>query len=115
MIKYFVDGQPRYLVGKTSYTEEEWNKIQEETRKKDFLSGYNDRKAHCYDKWYRYNRSDEGKAYDEGVQKCVNEAHSKKWMEEDENFHIIECVEAKLVNAPEGIKAEFYIDRNKVN
>lgn len=59
------------------------------TAEADYKAGYNDRNNHCYDKWYRYNRWDEGKAYDEGVKACVAKNHSKAWMEEDEYFHFI--------------------------
>ena len=39
----------------------------------DERNGYLDRCSGYYDKWYRYNRSDEGKAYDRGVQKALEE------------------------------------------
>ena len=39
----------------------------------DTQHGYNDRMAGYYDKWYRYNRLDEGAAYDRG---CVNAVNS---------------------------------------
>lgn len=32
----------------------------------DFNAGKKDKKAGYYDKWYRYNRTDDGKAYDDG-------------------------------------------------
>ena len=34
--------------------------------------GYIDRIAGFYDKWYRYNRSDDGAAYDTGCVKAVD-------------------------------------------
>ena len=34
------------------------------TTVKDFKSGERDAKAGFYDKWYRYNRTDDGAAYD---------------------------------------------------
>lgn len=34
--------------------------------------GYNDRINGFYDKWYRYNRTDEGAAYDRGCAKAVS-------------------------------------------
>lgn len=33
---------------------------------RDIKAGANDAKAGYYDKWYRWNRSDDGAAYDEG-------------------------------------------------
>lgn len=38
----------------------------------DEQKGYADRLAGYYDKWYRYNRSDSGAAYDRGVVQAVN-------------------------------------------
>lgn len=35
---------------------------------RDFEAGQRDRRFGIYDKWYRYNHRDEGKAYDEGWQ-----------------------------------------------
>lgn len=37
-----------------------------ETQVADFNSGKRDKKAGVYDKWYRYNRRDDGAAYDDG-------------------------------------------------
>lgn len=37
-----------------------------QTNVNDFQSGKKDKKAGFYDKWYRYNRSDDGSAYDSG-------------------------------------------------
>jgi hypothetical protein len=34
--------------------------------------GYKDRLAGFYDKWFRYNRNDEGAAYDRGCVKAVD-------------------------------------------
>lgn len=36
--------------------------------RKDYQAGRMDRRFGIYDKWYRYNHRDEGKAYDEGWQ-----------------------------------------------
>ena len=41
------------------------------TASKDIECGYRDRMVGYYDKWYRYNRADEGRAYDLGVRKAV--------------------------------------------
>jgi len=91
--KYNRGNETFYALGDNLYTEQELEAMDAERQQKDEQKGYEDRKAHCYDKWYRYNRSDNGSAYDRGVVKCVNEAEkfSKKWQQEDEdNFFIIE-------------------------
>lgn len=51
--------------------------------------GYNDRKAGFYDKWYRYNRADDGAAYDRG---CVKAVDSGKC---PEHFTLIESTGAQ--------------------
>jgi len=90
MTKYFIGTETYYIINGESIAEKQ---IEEERIRKDEQRGYEDRKSHCYDKWYRYNRSDNGKAYDRGVVKFVNEKHSKKWYEEDEvEFRLIECM-----------------------
>ena len=38
----------------------------------DAKKGYADRLAGYYDKWYRYNRSDDGAEYDRGCVKAVS-------------------------------------------
>jgi len=43
-----------------------------ETNVQDFLKGKRERLAGFYDKWYRYNRSDDGAAYDAGVKGAVD-------------------------------------------
>lgn len=91
-LQRFVRGnETYYALGENLYTEQELVKMDEERQKKDEQRGYSDRMAHCYDKWYRYNRSDDGAAYDRGVVRCVNEKHTAKWLKEDEDFYIIEC------------------------
>ena len=37
----------------------------------DEQKGYSDRLAGYYDKWYRYNRADDGAAYDKGCVKAI--------------------------------------------
>jgi len=44
----------------------------EKTSKKDEQRGYKDRLAGFYDKWYRYNRDDDGAAYDRGCTRAVD-------------------------------------------
>ncbi len=41
------------------------------TAKNDIKAGYRDRMLGYYDKWYRYNKRDEGAAYDKGVQLAI--------------------------------------------
>jgi len=43
-----------------------------ETNVQDFLKGKRERLAGFYDKWYRYNRTDDGAAYDAGCVKAVD-------------------------------------------
>lgn len=79
---YYIDGKPMYIYadGK-SYTKEELDAAYEETATKDMISGYEQRMVGYYDKWYRYNHADEGRAYDVGVRmaterpKCKGECH----------------------------------------
>ena len=54
------------------------------TLEKDIKAGYHDRKVGYYDKWYRYNRYDEGRGYDAGVRMAVEEINCPV------EFHIIE-------------------------
>ncbi len=71
---YFIGTQKRYLVADgVSLSEEEWNSIVKKTARQDEEQGYKDRKAGFYDKWYRYNRQDDGAAYDRGCVRAVNE------------------------------------------
>lgn len=44
-------------------------------QERDEAQGYRDRIAGYYDKWYRYNRPDDGAAYDAG---CVRAVDSRK-------------------------------------
>lgn len=88
--KFIRKDEVYYALGENLYTEAELVAMDEERQKADEQKGYDDRNAHCYDKWYRYNRSDDGAAYDRGVVRCVNEKKSAKWLKEDENFFIIE-------------------------
>ena len=56
--------------------------------KSDEKKGYQDRKAGYYDKWYRYNRQDNGAAYDKGCLKAVNAGKCPEY------FTLIEASEA---------------------
>lgn len=91
MTSYFIDGKRFYLLNNGESISEEIMKAWElETAKKDEEAGYRDRKAGYYDKWYRYNRSDDGAAYDRG---CVRAANEGKCADD---FKIIECLEAAI-------------------
>lgn len=57
-----------------------------ETNYRDFEAGKRDRLVGYYDKWYRYNRNDDGKAYDNGVQAAINSGKAK------DECYIIPCV-----------------------
>lgn len=82
---FYVDMQDRYLLQNGSVkTEEELNLAYIDTAKKDIQSGYNDRMVGYYDKWYRYSRADEGRAYDIGCQLAMESPDCS------DEFHIIE-------------------------
>lgn len=88
--EYYKGYTPMYLLYGSSYTKEELDDSYLKTAKMDIEVGFRDRMVGYYDKWYRYNRSDEGRAYDLGVKralenpKCVGD------------FNIIEVVEGAL-------------------
>ena len=48
------------------------SQIETSNYERDFEAGRRDRMAGYYDKWYRYNRVDDGAAYDAGVVSAVN-------------------------------------------
>ena len=48
----------------------------------DFISGQKDKESGYYDKWYRWNRKDDGRAYDMGFNS----------IEFTKEIKIIECV-----------------------
>jgi hypothetical protein len=57
------------------------------TQQTDEMKGKKDRLAGFYDKWYRYNRNDDGAAYDAGVVEAVNSGKCP------EHFTLIEAGE----------------------
>jgi len=65
--KYFVDHTPMFLYAGERMTKEQIDAAYIETASKDIRNGYNERGVGYYDKWYRYTRADEGRAYDLGV------------------------------------------------
>lgn len=70
--KHFVGNTPLYFYAGESMTKEEIDRAYFETACKDVRNGYNERSVGYYDKWYRYNRADEGRAYDLGVKLAAN-------------------------------------------
>ncbi len=84
--KYFIGSTPMFLYAGEHMTKEEIDKAYIETAKKDIRNGYNERAVGYYDKWYRYTRADEGRAYDLGVRLAADTAGCS------EEFNIIPCV-----------------------
>jgi len=54
--------------------------------KSDETKGYLDRIAGFYDKWYRYNRNDDGAAYDAGCRRAISSGKVKT-----DSFTLIEA------------------------
>ena len=73
--KFFKGNEPLFLhpCG-ISYTESEIDDAYAKTVSKDMTNGFNERMVGYYDKWYRYNRIDEGRAYDAGVQLAAQQS-----------------------------------------
>ena len=67
------DEYPEYR----KYTDEELNQEYIKTAIHDIHMGYADRIVGYYDKWYRYNRMDDGNAYDEGVRVALSNPDCK--------------------------------------
>ena len=57
-----------------------------DTQTLDEKRGYRDRIAGYYDKWYRYNRQDDGAAYDRGCVRAINSGRCPEY------FTLIDCV-----------------------
>lgn len=84
-VHFYKDMQDHYILQDGSVkTEAEINLVYMNTAKRDIQSGYNDRMVGYYDKWYRYERADEGRAYDIGCQLAMDNPKCS------EEFHIIE-------------------------
>ena len=64
--KYMIGRTPMFLYANERMTREDIDKAYLETAAKDVQRGYEERAVGYYDKWYRYQRADEGKAYDLG-------------------------------------------------
>lgn len=62
-----VDREDRFIFRDKVCTRQELDKAYCGTAMHDIAAGYRDRSAGYYDKWYRYKRIDQGRAYDAGV------------------------------------------------
>lgn len=83
--QYFVGGEPRYIYANQVMTRSEIDLAYLDTAIKDMQRGFEERLVGYYDKWYRYNHADEGRAYDAGVRMACE-------LEECPiEFHVIEC------------------------
>lgn len=82
---FYMDMQNHYILPDGSVkTEVELNLEYIKTAETDIQSGYHDRMVGYYDKWYRYTRADEGRAYDIGCQLALKNPECA------DEFHIIE-------------------------
>lgn len=80
------NGEKLYHVGcHQLVTAGELREMLYDTTLKDIRKGFQDRNAGYYDKWYRYNRKDDGRAYDAGTRLALQEGCT-------EDCTIIECV-----------------------
>lgn len=84
-IKYHVGSEQRYVYANELMSESEIEKAYIDTAAKDIKKGFEERMVGYYDKWYRYSRADEGRAYDVGQNQATFD-----WRCPVE-FHIIEC------------------------
>ena len=88
VIRYQIGGEDRYFfkgADGSDYTREQIDEEYLKTARHDIELGYKDRSVGYYDKWYRYNHADEGRAYDLGVRYATTENKCPC------EFHIIEC------------------------
>lgn len=84
--KYSIGFTPMFLYAGESMTKEQIDAAYIETASKDIRNGYNERGVGYYDKWYRYSRADEGRAYDLGVKLAAETAGCT------EDMTIIPCI-----------------------
>ena len=74
IIKYFIGGTPRYLIGGVSYTKEQLDELRDRLAgRRDRLAGRRDRRYGIYNEWFKKNRKDGGKAYNLGCKDVENE------------------------------------------
>lgn len=87
-IAYFIGGKQMFLgFDNQSFTKEEIDQNYFETACKDIQRGYEERMVGWYDKWYRYSRTDEGRAYDAGQRMAADNPKCPA------EFNIIEIAE----------------------
>lgn len=84
--KYMIGYTPMFLYAGTHMTKEQIDEAYIETASKDIVNGYNERGVGYYDKWYRYTRADQGRAYDLGVKLAAATAGCS------EEMNIIPCI-----------------------
>lgn len=85
-VEFFIDQRQMFIYANEVMTAEQLDKAYVKTAEHDIVMGYKDRMVGYYDKWYRYNHADEGRAYDEGVKLAVASGKC------EQGFHIIECM-----------------------
>ena len=72
-IEHYVNGEVKYLWNGEVYSKKELDAEYIVVAGKDIEQGFKERMVGYYDKWYRYNRADEGRAYDMGVKLATKE------------------------------------------
>lgn len=85
-VQFQIDGVARYIYADAVRTKEELDEAYLDTARKDIKRGYDERMVGYYDKWYRYNHADEGRAYDMGVRYATTQSKCS------DDYHIIECM-----------------------
>ena len=85
-IIFQIDNVDHYIFADSVHTKDQLDQKYLKTAKHDIEAGYKDRIVGYYDKWYRYNHSDEGRAYDLGVRFATTQDNCTQEM------HIIECM-----------------------
>ena len=85
-VVFQIDKSDRYLYADKIFTKEEIDKAYYETALHDVKAGFGERMAGYYDKWYRYTRADNGRAYDIGAAYAANTGRCGN------NFTIIPCM-----------------------
>ena len=66
-VEFFIDQRQMFIYADEVMTTERLDEEYAKTAEHDITMGYKDRMVGYYDKWYRYSRADEGRAYDIGV------------------------------------------------
>ncbi len=85
-VKFGIGSKILYKYAGEEMTLDEINAAYIETASKDIRYGYEQRGIGYYDKWYRYNRADEGRAYDLGAALAARTSGCK------EEMKIIPCM-----------------------